>query len=55
MLQIPMTQKGIAEAIGVYKSTISREVKRNCDIRSGKYIIDFTQSKAYKTQEKEAT
>ena len=46
MLQIPMTQKDIALAIGVHKSTISRELKRNCDMRSGKYIMDLAQRKA---------
>ena len=48
MLQIPMTQKDIAEAIGVHKSTISRELRRNCDKRSGKYIMDLAQRKAEK-------
>lgn len=48
MLQIPMTQKEIAKAIGVHKSTISREIKRNCDMRSGKYIMDLAQRKAEK-------
>lgn len=48
MLQIPMTQKDIAEAIGVHKSTISREIKRNCDMRSGRYLMDLAQRKADK-------
>jgi IS30 family transposase len=48
MLQIPMTQKDIADAIGVHKSTISREVKRNCDMRSGRYVMDLAQRKADK-------
>ncbi|UVV54716.1 helix-turn-helix domain-containing protein [Bacteroides thetaiotaomicron] len=34
MLQIPMSKKAIAEAIGVDKSTVYREIKRNCDARS---------------------
>ena len=34
MLQVPMSKKDIAEAIGVDKSSIYREIKRNCDIRS---------------------
>ena len=33
MLQRPMTMTAIAEIIGVSKSTVSREVKRNCDER----------------------
>ena len=37
MLQIPMSKKAIAEAIGVDKSTVYREIKRNCDARSGSY------------------
>lgn len=48
MLQIPMTQKEIAKAIGVDKSTISRELNRNCDMRSGKYVMDLAQRKADK-------
>ncbi len=51
MLQIPMTQKAIAGAIGVDKSTISRELKRNCDNRSGKYVMDLAQRKADKRQQ----
>ena len=39
MLQVPMSKKDIAEAIGVDKSSIYREIKRNCDIRSGKYNL----------------
>ncbi|MGC9152021.1 MAG: helix-turn-helix domain-containing protein, partial [Microbacter sp.] len=38
MLQIPMTQKTIAAAIGLDESTISREIKRNSDGRSGNYV-----------------
>ena len=33
MLQRPMTMTAIAEIIGVSKSTVSREAKRNCDGR----------------------
>lgn len=51
MLQIPMSQKAIASAIGVNKSTISRELKRNCDNRSGKYVMDLAQRKADKRQQ----
>ena len=39
MLQIPMSKKAIAEAIGVDKSTVYREIKRNCDARSGDYAV----------------
>jgi len=46
MLQKPYTQKDIAQAIGVSKSTISRELERNCDKRSGKYVMDLAQCKA---------
>lgn len=48
MLQIPMSQKEIASVIGVSKSTISRELKRNCDMRSGEYVMDLAQRKADK-------
>ena len=48
MLQVPMSKKDIAEAIGVDKSSIYREIKRNCDIRSGKYNPDLAQRKADK-------
>ena len=37
LLQRPMTQTAIAEIIGVDKSTVSREIKRNCDGR-GKHV-----------------
>lgn len=46
MLQKPYTQKDIAQAIGVSKSTISRELKRNCDRRNDKYVMDLAQRKA---------
>lgn len=48
MLQLPMTQKEIAKAIEVDKSTISRELKRNSDARNGKYVLQLAQSKAKK-------
>lgn len=41
MMQKPYTQKDIAQAIGVSKSTISRELKRNCDKRNDKYVMDL--------------
>lgn len=46
MTQKAYKQKDIAEAIGVSKSTISRELKRNCDKRSGRYVMDLAQCKA---------
>ena len=48
MLQIPMNQKAIAAAIGVDKSTIYREIKRNSDGRNGNYVMDLAQRKADK-------
>ncbi|MFR9511948.1 MAG: helix-turn-helix domain-containing protein, partial [Rikenellaceae bacterium] len=41
MLQKGYTQKEIAETIKVNKSTISRELRRNCDKRSGRYNSDL--------------
>lgn len=38
-------QKEIAEAISKDKSTVSRELRRNCDQRSGKYMHDLAQRK----------
>ena len=49
MLQIPMSKKAIAEAIGVDKSTVYREIKRNCDARSGSYSMELAQRKAGST------
>ncbi|MFI3303233.1 MAG: helix-turn-helix domain-containing protein, partial [Rikenellaceae bacterium] len=46
MLQTGYTQKEIAETIKVNKSTISRELRRNCDKRSGKYNNDLAHRKA---------
>ncbi|UVV54011.1 helix-turn-helix domain-containing protein [Bacteroides thetaiotaomicron] len=46
MLQIPMSKKAIAEAIGVDKSTVYREIKRNCDARSGTIAWSLAQRKA---------
>ena len=39
-------QKDIARVVGVSSSTISRELRRNCDLRSGKYVMDLAQRKA---------
>ncbi len=39
------SQVAIARAIGKHKSVISRELKRNCDKRSGEYRYDLAQRK----------
>lgn len=44
------TQKAIAETIGKDKSVVSRELKRNCDKRSGKYDSDLAHRKYQKRQ-----
>ena len=36
----------LESSVGVSCSTISRELRRNCDLRSGKYIMDLAQRKA---------
>jgi IS30 family transposase len=46
MLQQEYQQKEMSVAIGVSKSTISRELRRNCDKRSGKYNNDLAHRKA---------
>lgn len=43
-------QKDISTAIGKDKSVVSREVKRNCDQRSGRYDHDLAQRKYQKRQ-----
>jgi IS30 family transposase len=48
MLQKGYTQKQIAEAIGKHKSTVSREIRRNCDARSGEYRYELAQRKCEK-------
>ena len=45
-LQNKLSQTQIANLIGVNKSTISREIRRNCDMRSGKYNPQLAQRKA---------
>jgi IS30 family transposase len=40
------TQKEIAKELGVSASTISRELRRNCDERSGRYFNDLAHRKA---------
>jgi IS30 family transposase len=45
MLENGSTQNEIALAIGKHKSTISRELRRNCDQRSGTYRSSLAQRK----------
>ena len=45
MLQEGKNRKDIAKAIGVSTSTISRELRRNCDKRNGSYDYDLAQRK----------
>lgn len=42
----------IASAIGKDKSVVSRELKRNCDKRSGQYNVDLAQRKYQKRMQK---
>ena len=44
-LQIGMTLSDIARRVGVHKSTISREIKRNRDRETGVYNADLAQMK----------
>jgi IS30 family transposase len=48
MLQKGYKQKQIAEAIGKDKSTACREIRRNCDARSGAYRYELAQRKCDK-------
>jgi IS30 family transposase len=48
MLQKGYKQKQIAEAIGMDKSTVCREIRRNCDARSGAYRYELAQRKCEK-------
>ena len=45
MLQEGKGRKDIAKAIGVSTSTISRELRKNCDLRNGVYNYDLAQRK----------
>ena len=49
MLQEGKSRKDIAKAIGVNTSTISRELRKNCDMRNGTYNYDLAQRK-YETR-----
>ncbi len=44
------SQKEIAKTIQKDKSTVSRELHRNCDLRSGKYTYDLGERKYYQRQ-----
>jgi IS30 family transposase len=48
MLQKGYKQKQIAEAIGKDKNIVCREIRRNCDARSGAYRYEFAQRKSEK-------
>ena len=45
MLQEGKSRKDIAKSIGVSISTISRELRKNCDMRNGTYNYDLAQRK----------
>ena len=49
MLQEGKNRKDMAKAIGVSTSTISRELRKNCDMRNGTYNYDLAQRK-YETR-----
>ena len=49
MLQEGKSRKDIARGIGVSTSTISRELRNNCDMRNGTYNRDLAQRK-YETR-----
>ena len=49
MLQEGKSRKDIAKAIGVSTSTISRELRKNCDLRNGVYNHELAQRK-YETR-----
>lgn len=50
MMQQGCSQKAIAMAIGKDKSVVSRELRRNCDRRSGGYSAELAQRKYEKRQ-----
>jgi transposase, IS30 family len=50
MLKQGYSQKDIAKAIEKSESTVSREIRRNCDGRSGEYQCDLAQRKYIKRQ-----
>lgn len=52
MIQKGYSQSAIAKVINKSKSVVSRELKRNCDGRSGKYTSDLAQKKYAERQKK---
>jgi IS30 family transposase len=48
MLQKGYTQKEIPDTIGRHKSTVSREIRRNRDARSGAYRHELARRKCDK-------
>ncbi len=54
MLKVGYKQSEIALAIGKDKSVVSREIKRNCDQRSGSYSHDLAQRKYHKRQKEKS-
>ena len=54
MYETGYSKKAIAECIGVHKSTISREMKRNCDQRNKKYKADLAETKCRKRHKEKA-
>lgn len=52
MLKAEKSPKEICKAIGRDKTVLSRERRRNCDFRSGKYEFQLAQSKYDKRQER---
>ena len=52
MLEQGCRKTYIADALGIHKSNIGREVKRNCDARSGKYNSDLAEHKRTQRQKK---
>lgn len=50
MLKVRYKQSEIALVIGTDKSLVSREIKRNCNQKSGSYCHDLAQRKYHKSQ-----
>ena len=44
-------QKDIAEKIGKHRSVLSRELRRNCDLRNGEYRAELAQRKYQKRKQ----
>lgn len=50
MLEQSYTKSAIADALNLHKSSIGREVNRNCDTRSNKYTSDLAERKRLQRQ-----